>query len=240
MKNLLFGAIAVATVILVMMGWRSALIVSSALPLSALMVLSGLRFMDIPIHQMSITGLIVALGLAHAISLDFLMDDAFISFRYAQHLVEGHGLVFNPGERVEGMTKLYGASLLISEGTFERLEDPGRHHIREIDRVQAKGKRIPAARAASRRSEMVASTSPAVLACRTMRALDQPAPWHGGGPQPRSAVAYRSPLNNFGWVGIQQLLFLGDANGFRLGAGYCGKGQPAKVDAGGPWLHRRQ
>ena len=21
-----------------------------------------------------------------------------------------------------------------------------------------------------------------------------------------------------------------------LGAGYCGKGQPAKVDAGGPWL----
>ncbi len=31
-------------------------------------------------------------------------DDAFISFRYAQNLVEGRGLVFNPGERVEGYT----------------------------------------------------------------------------------------------------------------------------------------
>lgn len=29
-------------------------------------------------------------------------DDAFISLQYARNLVEGHGLVFNPGERVEG------------------------------------------------------------------------------------------------------------------------------------------
>ena len=34
----------------------------------------------------------------------FLCDDAFISFRYARNLMEGHGLVFNPGERVEGYT----------------------------------------------------------------------------------------------------------------------------------------
>jgi len=33
---------------------------------------------------------------------DFVVDDAFISFRYARNLAEGHGLVFNPGERVEG------------------------------------------------------------------------------------------------------------------------------------------
>ena len=32
----------------------------------------------------------------------FLCDDAFISFRYVRNLVEGHGLVFNIGERVEG------------------------------------------------------------------------------------------------------------------------------------------
>ena len=32
----------------------------------------------------------------------FLTDDAFISFRYARNLLEGNGLVFNPGERVEG------------------------------------------------------------------------------------------------------------------------------------------
>ena len=34
----------------------------------------------------------------------FLTDDAFISFRYTQNLLEGHGLVFNPGERIEGYT----------------------------------------------------------------------------------------------------------------------------------------
>ena len=32
----------------------------------------------------------------------FLTDDAFISFRYVRNLLEGHGLVFNPGEYVEG------------------------------------------------------------------------------------------------------------------------------------------
>ena len=31
-----------------------------------------------------------------------LLDDAFISFRYARNLLEGNGLVWNPGERVEG------------------------------------------------------------------------------------------------------------------------------------------
>jgi hypothetical protein len=34
----------------------------------------------------------------------FVGDDAFISFRYARHLSEGFGLVWNPGERVEGYT----------------------------------------------------------------------------------------------------------------------------------------
>lgn len=32
------------------------------------------------------------------------IDDAYISFQYARNLVDGHGLVFNPGERVEGYT----------------------------------------------------------------------------------------------------------------------------------------
>ena len=32
----------------------------------------------------------------------FITDDAFIAFRYVRNFVEGHGLVFNPGERVEG------------------------------------------------------------------------------------------------------------------------------------------
>jgi hypothetical protein len=42
----------------------------------------------------------------HALYYRGLIDDAFISFRYARNLVDGHGLVFNPGERVEGYTNL--------------------------------------------------------------------------------------------------------------------------------------
>ena len=36
----------------------------------------------------------------------FLCDDAFISYRYARNLTNGHGLVFNRGERVEGFTNM--------------------------------------------------------------------------------------------------------------------------------------
>jgi len=32
------------------------------------------------------------------------VDDAYISYRYAENWVHGHGLVWNPGERVEGFT----------------------------------------------------------------------------------------------------------------------------------------
>ncbi len=40
--------------------------------------------------------------------LDFVTDDAYISFRYARNLAAGHGLVFNPGEAdpVEGFSNL--------------------------------------------------------------------------------------------------------------------------------------
>lgn len=47
--------------------------------------------------------LLVVHGLwfAHLFS-GLAVDDAYISFRYATNLIHGHGLVFNPGERVEG------------------------------------------------------------------------------------------------------------------------------------------
>jgi arabinofuranosyltransferase len=35
---------------------------------------------------------------------DHTADDAYIGFRYAHNLADGNGLVFNPGERVEGFT----------------------------------------------------------------------------------------------------------------------------------------
>lgn len=34
----------------------------------------------------------------------YTVDDTFISLRYAKHLAQGHGLVYNVGERVEGYT----------------------------------------------------------------------------------------------------------------------------------------
>jgi arabinofuranosyltransferase len=50
-------------------------------------------------------GLLCALAaFSGAIWPSWLSDDAFISFRYAQNLVAGNGLVYNLGERVEGYT----------------------------------------------------------------------------------------------------------------------------------------
>lgn len=43
----------------------------------------------------------------------FCIDDAYISFRYAQNLADGLGLTFNPGQRVEGYTN-FGWVLLLS------------------------------------------------------------------------------------------------------------------------------
>lgn len=47
---------------------------------------------------------VLAFVLACARFRDSVIDDAFIVFRYADHLLAGHGPVFNPGERVEGFT----------------------------------------------------------------------------------------------------------------------------------------
>lgn len=47
---------------------------------------------------------LIAILAALAYHQRFLADDAFISFRYARNLARGFGLVFNPGEHVEGYT----------------------------------------------------------------------------------------------------------------------------------------
>jgi hypothetical protein len=46
---------------------------------------------------------------------DYVMDDAYITYRYAQNLAAGHGFVFNPGERVLGTsTPLYTVVLAVA------------------------------------------------------------------------------------------------------------------------------
>ena len=54
----------------------------------------------------AVAAIAVAVGVAVACRRAWVCDDAFISFRYADNLVDGLGLVFNAGERVEGYTNL--------------------------------------------------------------------------------------------------------------------------------------
>ena len=68
--NLGVGSLAVLLVVWLLMGWRNAIMVSMALPLVSLAVLTGMRANGIPIHQMSVAGLIIALGL--------LIDNAIV------------------------------------------------------------------------------------------------------------------------------------------------------------------
>jgi hypothetical protein len=56
------------------------------------------------------------------------LDDAYISYRYARNLVEGAGLVYNPGEYVEGYTNLLW-TLLVAAGLALGLEAEAAGHL---------------------------------------------------------------------------------------------------------------
>jgi hypothetical protein len=50
-----------------------------------------------------------------------LFDDAMVSMRYAENVVQGHGPVWNPGERVEGYTNpLMVALMTVTLAVFEK------------------------------------------------------------------------------------------------------------------------
>src|SRR6187401_920414 len=51
-----------------------------------------------------LVGALVLCAIAFSRNREFYNDDALISLRYAQNLLHGNGLVWNPGERVEGYT----------------------------------------------------------------------------------------------------------------------------------------
>ncbi|QUM75126.1 efflux RND transporter permease subunit [Moritella sp. 24] len=61
--NILIGFSIIAAVLLVSLGWRAALIVTLSLPLTVLFTLTVMNYYGLPIHQMSVTGLVVALGI---------------------------------------------------------------------------------------------------------------------------------------------------------------------------------
>src|SRR5215471_6240015 len=58
-----------------------------ALPLPAVSLLAALVFLVVYVRLWS-----------------YVLDDTYISLRFARHLAQGQGLVYNPGERVEGFS----------------------------------------------------------------------------------------------------------------------------------------
>jgi multidrug efflux pump subunit AcrB len=82
--NLILSAAIVIAVLVVMMGVRPALVVATALPLTLGMALAALHAIGFPLHQTSITGLIIALGL--------LIDNAIVVVdEYSTLVAEGYG-----------------------------------------------------------------------------------------------------------------------------------------------------
>ncbi|MDJ0623779.1 MAG: efflux RND transporter permease subunit [Desulfocapsaceae bacterium] len=80
--NLLLGGVVIFLVILISMGWRASLIVGSALPLTAAMTLFIVAMSGGKLHQMSIFGMIIALGL--------LIDNAIVvTEEVRKHLRQG-------------------------------------------------------------------------------------------------------------------------------------------------------
>lgn len=81
--NFLASTALVVLVTLVLMGLRSSMVVGLALPLTSLMVLASMQILGMPLHQMSVTGLIIALGI--------LIDNAIIVVDEVRHHL-AHGL----------------------------------------------------------------------------------------------------------------------------------------------------
>lgn len=69
-QNLVYSALIVFAVLFFVMGWRAAIVVGLALPLTVALVLTLFKFFNYPLHQMSVTGLVISLGL--------LIDNAIV------------------------------------------------------------------------------------------------------------------------------------------------------------------
>ncbi|MBM7036230.1 efflux RND transporter permease subunit [Vibrio ulleungensis] len=79
-QSLLLGLGLVVSVLLVTLGYRAALLVAAALPLTTLLTLSMMKVTGLPINQMSVTGLIVALGIM--VDNAIVMVDTIQSYRH--------------------------------------------------------------------------------------------------------------------------------------------------------------
>jgi len=69
---------------------------TTSLPKSKINFLPWLNYILLSAGMVSYIGLVI--------SYNFTQDDAYITFRYAENFVNGHGLVYNIGEHIEGYT----------------------------------------------------------------------------------------------------------------------------------------
>ncbi len=85
-QNLLVSAGLVFAVLFFVMGWRAAFVVGMALPLTVALVLTLFKFFNYPLHQMSVTGLVISLGL--------LIDNAIVVVdEYDQERLSGRSVL---------------------------------------------------------------------------------------------------------------------------------------------------
>ncbi|MGX9356542.1 efflux RND transporter permease subunit [Roseobacteraceae bacterium S113] len=95
--NMAIGVGLVVAVLLVTLGLRAAAIVALVLPIVSLATLASMNFLGLPIHQMSVTGLIVALGL--------LVDAAIVmTDEVRKRLQEGMARESAVGDAVKRLT----------------------------------------------------------------------------------------------------------------------------------------
>ena len=60
--------------------------------------------------------IIISLFISNMLDVQFIQDDAYTSLRYVKNFLEGKGLVFNEGERVEGYTNFLWIMILCGIG----------------------------------------------------------------------------------------------------------------------------
>jgi len=104
--SLLLGLVLVLAVLVASMGWRAAGLVALALPLTLGASLAVMNAFAIPINQISVSGLIIALGM--------LVDNAIIAVdSYGRHRREGNA----PGEAIVACVRHLAAPLLAATAT---------------------------------------------------------------------------------------------------------------------------
>jgi len=109
--NMGVGVALVVGVLFITLGFRAAMIVAIVLPLVSLATIASMNIIGLPLHQMSVTGLIVALGL--------LVDAAIVmTDEIRQRLIKGFDRVRAVAEAVRRLTVPLMASTITTALSF--------------------------------------------------------------------------------------------------------------------------